>query len=301
MKKIISFDIGGTSIKYGVVNKEGEILLKDKLPSPKKDCCITIPENLISIIKNLSKRYEISGVSVSTAGQIDSKKGEVIFSSDNLPGYSGCKIVKSISDSVNLDCTLENDVNCAAIGEMWRGAAMGRNTLFCMTLGTGIGGAIIINGKLYKGAGGFAGEIGHTIINEHGEKCSCGGQGCYERYASTSSMIRNYMKNSVVKYEIDGIKIMEKVNRNDPIAISIYNEFLDHIVTGLVNITHLLDPGLIVIGGGISEQGEPFFTELNKKFKEAVLESYASYTKIVKAKLGNDAGLLGAAYLYFDN
>lgn len=301
MKKIISFDIGGTFIKYGVVNKEGEILLKDKLPSPKKDCSITIPENLINIIKNLSKQYEISGVSVSTAGQVDSKKGEVIFSSENLPGYSGCKIVKSISGSVNLDCTLENDVNCAAMGEMWKGAAIGRNTLFCMTLGTGIGGAIIINRKLYKGAGGFAGEIGHTIINEHGESCSCGGQGCYERYASTSSMIRNYMKNSGVKDEIDGIKIMEKVKRNDPIAIRIYDEFLDHIVTGLVNITHLLDPGLIVIGGGISEQGEPFFTELNKRFKEAVLESYASYTKIVKAKLGNDAGLLGAAYLYFNN
>lgn len=301
MKKVISFDIGGTFIKYGVVNADGEILVKDKFPSPDKNCSITIPEHLTRIIKNLSKHHEISGVSISTTGQIDSMKGEVIFSSDNLPDYSGCKIVKTIENSTGLKCILENDVNCAAIGEMWKGAAAGRNTLFCMTIGTGIGGAIIIDGKLYKGTGGFAGEIGHTIINEHGEKCNCGKQGCYERYASTSSFIRNYIKSSGVKDQIDGIEIMRKVNENDSTAIRTYDEFLDHIVTGLVNVTHLLDPGLIVIGGGISEQGEPFFNELNKKFKEAVLESYASYTKIVKAELGNDAGLLGAAYIFYNN
>jgi glucokinase len=301
LKKVISFDIGGTFIKYGVVNSEGEILMKTKFPSPDKDCGTAIPEHLINVINNLSKEYEISGVAISTAGQVDSKKGEVVFASDNLPDYSGAKIVKIISESTKLKCILENDVNAAAIGEMWKGAAIGKDTFFCMTLGTGIGGAIIINGKLYNGAGGFAGEIGHTIINEQGEKCNCGGHGCYERYASTSSLLRNYIKESGIKGEVSGIEIIKKVNENDPIAIKIYNEFLDHIVTGLVNITHLLDPGLIVIGGGISEQGEPFFNELNKKFKDTVLKSYASYTKIVKAKLGNDAGLLGAAYLYFNN
>lgn len=299
MKKVVSFDIGGTFIKYGVVNEEGEILIKDKVPSPDRNCAVSIPKRLIDVINDLSKEYEISGVAISTAGQVDSEKGEIIFASDNLPGYSGSKIVKVITDAAKLKCIVENDVNAAAAGEMWKGAAMGKDTFFCMTLGTGIGGAIIINGKLHKGAGGFAGEIGHTIINEHGEKCNCGGQGCYERYASTSALIRNYKKESEIRDEVSGIEIINKVHEKDSIAIKIYNEFLDHIVTGLVNITHLLDPGLIVIGGGISEQGKPFFAELNKRFKDTVLKSYASYTKIVQAKLGNDAGLLGAAYLFF--
>lgn len=299
LKKVVCFDIGGTFIKYGVVNEEGRILMKSKFTTPNENCAVSIPEHLISVINTLSKEYEISGVAISTAGQVDSEKGEIIFASDNLPGYSGSKIVKIITNSAKLKCIVENDVNAAAVGEMWKGAAAGENTFFCMTLGTGIGGAIIINGKLYKGAGGFAGEIGHTIINENGEKCNCGGKGCYERYASTSSLIRKYLKESGIKGEISGIEIIEKLNKNDPIAIRVYNEFLDHIVTGLVNITHLMDPGLIVIGGGISEQGEPFFAELNKKFKNMVLKSYASYTKIVQAKLGNDAGLLGAAYLFF--
>lgn len=299
MKKVISFDIGGTFIKYGVVNSEGEILMKSKFPTPNKDCSLAIPEHLINIINNLSKEYEISGIAVSTAGQVDTKKGEIIFA-QNLPGYTGAKISKTITDSTKLNCILENDVNSAAIGEMWKGAAAGKDTFFCMTLGTGIGGAIIINGKLYNGIGGFAGEIGHTIINEHGEKCNCGGEGCYERYASTSSLIRNYIIESESKDEINGIEIIKKVNENDPIANKVYNEFLNHVITGLVNVTHLLDPGLIVIGGGISEQGEAFFAELDKRFKEKVLKAYAPYTKIAQAKLGNDAGLLGAAYLFFN-
>lgn len=297
MVNIASFDIGGTFIKYGIINENGEILFKSKFKSPKQDCKNTIPNELIVKIRELQNKFIIHSVGISTTGKIDSKKGEIVFASNNLPGYTGAKLSETIKRETGLNCFVENDVNAVALGELWKGAGKGKENFFCMALGTGIGGAIIINNKLYKGIGEGAGEVGHTVIELNGEKCGCGGYGCCERYASTSALIRRYAdKAGINEQDIDGETLINKVKAGEALAINVYNDFLDTVAICLVNITHFLDPGLIIVGGGISAQGKPFFDEVSKRFKEKVMPSYAEYTEIAQAKLENDAGIIGAAY-----
>jgi glucokinase len=307
MESIACFDVGGTFIKYGFIDNKGEFLIKGELQTPKEKCGELIPRMIVNKINEFNNKFHIKAVGISTAGQVDSKKGEIIFASENLPGYTGTKIAQYIYDNTGLQCTVENDVNAAAMGELSKGAAKGVDTFVCITLGTGIGGAIVINGKVHKGIGGGAGELGHMIINKGGEQCACGLKGCYERYGSTSAFVRSYKKELEAKgnevedmKDINGKSIMEKVFNDDEIAVKVYDKFLDNIVTGLVGITHILDPGLIVIGGGISSQGDIFFNEINKRFKKKIMPSYGKYTEIVQAKLTNDAGLFGAYYLVME-
>ncbi len=297
MGNIACFDVGGTFIKYGILDIEGNILFKDKIPSPIEDCKKQIPLLISEQVNEMSNKYDIFAIGVSTAGKVDSHNGEIIFASNNLPNYTGAKISKDIKMLTGLDCFVENDVNAAAMGEYWKGAGKGIDNFVCITLGTGIGAAIIINGKLHKGVKEGAGELGHTIINEDGDSCSCGRKGCYERYASTSALVRKYeIIANLPMGAVTGKDILAKVKDKEQLATEIYNKFLNHIATGIVNITHILDPGLIVIGGGISEAGELFFQGLNDAFSKIVMPSYGEYTKIAQAKLGNDAGLVGACY-----
>lgn len=295
MKNIACFDIGGTFIKYAIINSNGEIILKNKIPTPDNDCKNTIPNLIIQRTKLMREDYEIHGIGISTAGIVDPESG-LITLAPNLQGYDGANMIEDIQTGTGLKVAIENDVNAAAIGEMWKGSAKGRNTFVCITIGTGVGSGIVINGKVIKGANGAAGELGHIIINEDGEKCNCGKIGCYERYASTSAFIRNYLQ-GVKDESITGEEIMNRVDRGEPWAIEVYNKFLDNITTGIVSLVHLLDPGLIVIGGGISAQGERFFKEIRNRFSERALSIYTKNTQIVQAELINDAGIYGAAYL----
>ena len=299
MKRIICFDIGGTTIKYAVVNEYGEILFQDRFPTPKGRCSENIPSKISEIISKLRENFKINGIGISSAGIIDSEKG-VIVRADNLQGFSGTPICEIVKKSTGLTTIIENDVNAAAIGEMWLGAARGRKDFICITLGTGIGGAIVVNGNLVKGVGGGAGEIGHIMLNENGENCVCGGTGCFERYASTAALIRMYEKRAkqigIAIDEIDGEKIMNRVEDGEELASEVFDNFISHLANGIITITHLLDPGLIIIGGGISAQNEKFFKKLNDKFAAGVIKDYVKHTKIVQAQLKNDAGIYGACY-----
>ena len=302
MKNVACFDVGGTFIKYAVINSEGEILFKDKFPTPIFNCKETIPENMIRKIEELSGNFQLHAVGICTAGLVDSKNG-IVTMANNFPGYSGARLSEAVKKGTGLNTFVENDVNAAALGEMWKGAARGNDTFVCIALGTGVGGAIIIDGKVVKGVSGAAGEIGHIIIEEKGEKCGCGNIGCYERYASTSAFIRSYINKAlrqnidITENEVDGEYIMKLVNSGDKLALEVYNQFLDHVVTGIVSVTHLLDPGLIVVGGGISATGQVFFQELNNRFRKRAMKDYAEHTSIVQAQLKNDAGIYGACYI----
>ncbi|MGM9974890.1 MAG: ROK family protein [Clostridiaceae bacterium] len=301
MVNIACFDVGGTFIKFAVITIDGEILTKNKFPSPTENCRIAVPEGIIGKAKELMKEYEIAAVAISTAGVVDSQEGSIIFATDNLPGYTGARLKASIEEALKLPVAVENDVNAAAMGELWMGAGKDRDSFLCLTLGTGIGGAVVINGKLYKGINNGAGEVGHIIIEEDGEPCTCGNSGCFERYASTSALIRGYLREAQKEglniSSITGEEIMEKVKEEESLALKVYKRFLKNLVRGLVSLTHVLDPGLIVIGGGISSQGKPFFEEVNELFREQVITTYRKGTEIVPAKLKNDAGLYGACYL----
>lgn len=298
MGNSICFDIGGTFVKYGIIDDEGNILVKNKFPSPENDCKNRIPEQLVERIRELEGIYDFSSIGISTAGQVDSKEGVIVYATENLPGYTGTRLSEVLTSRTGLRCCVENDVNAAALGEMWKGAGAYADTFLCLTLGTGIGGAIIINRRLYKGAGGGAGEFGHMILRQGDRPCNCGMVGCYERYASTSAFIRNYKAGTGGNgNDISGEMILEEVRKGNKPAVEIYDRFLEDVTAGLASLTHIFDPGLIIVGGGISAQGKPFFDELNRRLKKMVMHSYADHTTIVQAALQNDAGLLGAKYL----
>ncbi|SCY78647.1 ROK family protein [Alkaliphilus peptidifermentans] len=302
MNKIICFDVGGTFIKYAIIDEAGTIHFKSKNPTPKSNCNETIPILMESLVREMSCHFHINGIGISTAGNVDPVKGEIIFASENIPGYTGAQLSKVLFDKLKLPCKVENDVNAAALGESWMGAGKHTSNFVCLTLGTGIGGAIIAEGKLIKGIKNGSGEIGHMVIVENGVPCGCGGSGCYERYASTSALVDAYEKAAGIETgSLDGKIVFNKVLAKDPVAINVYKTFIQHVVTGLVNLTYLLDPGLILIGGGISEAGNTFFEDLNREFSLRVMPSYKNHTHIKKAMLGNDAGLLGACKIALNN
>ena len=303
LKYCLSFDVGGTFIKYAVIDNEGKIHLKNKIKTPGFPCNETIPEAMLKVYKELQVNHKFDCIGISTAGQVNWKKGSVHYATDTLPNYTGTDFTEAIGNKLELPLFVDNDVNSAAIGEMWMGSAKDTKNFLCLTLGTGVGGAICVDGKIYRGENFSAGEVGHFAIVPNGDKCTCGLKGCYERYASTSALIRMYTEEVSKKYgnnnEFTGEYIIDLYFKGDEIANKVYNEFLDNIAYGLANLSHILDPGVIIVGGGISAQGKPFFDEINMRFKKFALPAYAKNTVIKQAILLNDAGVIGAAFNSF--
>ncbi len=290
---ILSFDIGGTSIKYGVVDRNGTIVHKDSVKTPDADCKNAIPALIINIFQKLPKDHKIGAIGISTAGLIDSEKGIVTLSA-NLPGYTGCKLKDKIEPKTGVKVFVENDANCAALGEMWKGAGQNSKFIVFLTLGTGVGGACILNEKLYKGFHGFAGEFarlaGNSSILEKKERTDF----LFDKTASTSSLVSRYQK---LKGEtINGLELMNKVKYKEETALKIYDDFIDSLCGGLDTVVSLFDPEVIVVGGGISAQGDFFFSHLNKVFQQYIPKGYEDVL-IKKAILENDAGIYGAAYI----
>ncbi len=302
----MSFDIGGTYIKYAIIDNKGDIHLKDKIKTPGYPGNKTIPKVIIDTVLNFKNKFDIKCLGISTAGQVDIDQGKIIYATDNIPGYSGTDFTLAVSENLGLHIFVDNDVNCAALGEMWMGSGRGVSNFLCMTIGTGIGGAIVIDGKIYRGSSFSAGEIGHCVIIRDGAECTCGKKGCYESYASISALVKMYREQLVwngldVKENYSGEYIVDLYYKGDSIATKVYEEFLDYIAYGIANICEILDPQMVIIGGGISAQGERFFSEINNNFKKYITGVHSRNTKIIQASLLNDAGVLGAAFNIFSH
>ncbi len=289
--RVLAFDIGGTAIKIGVINEKGEILESRETPTLAKEG----GEALMSrILKIIGEYKAIDRVGISTAGQVDHIDGKIIFASENLPGWTGMEIKKRIEEAYNLPTAVENDVNAAAIGEAYYGAAVEDKTFLCLAYGTGIGGAIVEEGKIYRGAFGSAGEFGHTITHVGGNDCNCGGKGCYETYASTTALV-NRVKLELGLEEANGRLIFKLLEEGDEKVKAVLHDWLHEIIMGLVNFVHIFNPSLIVLGGGIMVQ--PYIVNyLKENLSKYVMPNYGA-VKVASAKLGNNAGILGAAYM----
>lgn len=300
MNNIACFDIGGTFIKYGLMDSKGHLLLKDKVETPRSNIQKLLPELLCEKVKCLQNDYPISGIGISSCGLIDSEKGEILFS-NNLQGYTGMKLAEILSNKVNIPVSVENDVKSACFGEMWKGAIQGKRDVVFLTLGTGIGSTIIIDGNIVNGSNRLAGELGHTVIVNDGRPCSCGRKGCYERYAAASALVKDYIeeknKNGEIVERISGEEIMQLAIDHDPVALTVYKRFIQYISVGLANIIHLLNPEAIIIGGGIAEQAEQFIQDINNDLKKEIMNIYYQDSFVFSAELGNDAGLYGACYI----
>lgn len=286
--KILAFDIGGTEIKYAFCDEKFNLTDKKSIPTNAHEGGKRIIERIVEIIKSCDG---IDRIGISTAGQVNSLKGEIIFATDSIPGYTGTKIKEIIEAETGIPTAVENDVNSAAIGEAIFGAAKGNDSFICLTYGTGIGGAIYLDNKLFTGASFSAGEFGHMVIHAGGKNCTCGGKGCYEAYASAGALVRNVEEKTGRK--MNGREIFESFD--DPEIRNIIDDWIDDIVVGLKSLIYIFNPSLIVAGGGIMNE-EYITAEINKRLENELMASYRN-VRIVKALMGNDANKLGVAYL----
>lgn len=286
--KILAFDIGGTEIKYAFCDENFNLSEKKSVPTNAHEGGKRIIERIVEIIKDCGGADRIG---ISTAGQIDSEKGSVIYATDSIPGYTGTKIKEIIESETGIPTAVENDVNSAAIGEAVFGAAKGCPNFICLTYGTGIGGAIFLDGKLFTGCSFSAGEFGHMITHANGRDCTCGGKGCYEAYASARALVNNVREK--LGREMNGREIFAEFE--NPEIRTLIDEWIDEIVIGLKSLIYIFNPPLIVAGGGIMNE-KYIIDEINNRLHTQLMGSF-NEVKIVKALMGNDANKLGAAYI----
>jgi len=292
--KILSADIGGTSIKAALVDEAGNLIDFKETPTESAIGGIHVMENLLKLLRS----YEgFDAIGISTAGQVDSLLGEIIFANENIPGYTGMKVREIIEKEFSVPVRVENDVNCAALGEINFGAGKSSQDLICLTYGTGIGGALIFDRKIHKGKDGIAGEFGHMVIHPGGRACNCGQRGCYESYASARVLVEEAMK---MDPDCDnGRRLFQKIHEGDALMTELLDAWAKEVSYGLVNIIHIFNPALIVLGGGVLEQ-DLAFQSIKKYTFSQIMDSFKN-VQLVKASLGNKAGLLGAASLYINS
>ena len=297
MMYYICIDIGGTSIKYGVLSEKGEIFIDGTVSTKvteKENFILSDVEKLVRNILDEYRNYEIKGICVSTAGVVNPEKGEIAYAGPTIPKYTGTKIKEELEKEFSISCEVENDVNCAGLGEYWKGAGKGSNSMVCLTIGTGIGGSVILDGKLLNGIGYTAGEIGYMDVN-----------GSYiQNIASSKYLVEKVQKEKVEKEgitdAITGVDIFELAKKGDEICIAGINEIISNLAVGVRNIIYLLNPEVIVIGGGITAQKEYLEEKIRKEVNDGMISDMFRKTRIELAQQGNQAGLLGALYNFLN-
>ncbi len=290
-KHWISIDVGGTEIKFGVFGANGELIYHDKRETPNVGANVRIPEAVAGIVQDMLDRCgPMEGVGISTAGVVDTESGEIIFAGGTIPEYKGANLKRIVTERFSLPAAVANDVNAAAIGEWWKGAAAGVDDFFCITLGTGIGGAMFCGGRLVTGAHNRAGEIGHSLYDKNSDTT-------YEQRASMSALLK-LASRELPCFDGSGFTLFEQAKAGNTRYLDVIDRWTDEIARGIAGIIVMSDPSLIVIGGGVSEQGEYLLDKINLR-ATAYLPSGFSQTELAVAKLGNKAALYGAIYPYF--
>ena len=308
----IGIDVGGTNIAAGLVDDLGKLVYKTSCPTVKtfgseKVVCDII--NLIKEIKEKNRDSDINFIGMGIPGAVDAVEQRV-YACSNVP-ISGVDIKGIIEKETNIETRIGNDANCAALGELLFGVDDDLSNAIMVTLGTGIGGGIILNKKIYSGVNGSAGEFGHISIKMNGKKCSCGARGCFEQYASATALIeqaKTAMKENqtsalwkVVNGDISAVTgktVFDAVKEyDDSIAKKVLDKYIDYLSIGIKDLLRCFEPDVVIIGGGISAGKDLILKPLNDKLQKIFSRFKMLKTKIVVAKFGNDAGILGAAFL----
>ena len=290
--KIITFDVGGTAIKFGMVDENFEVLFSEEFPTNEfEDTDNMVMYAMESKLREYEGQYDAIGIS--TAGQVDFENGMIHDGVGNIPNYNHSDLRGTFEKIFNVPVAVDNDVNCAAIGEAHFGAARGAKDFLCLTYGTGVGGCIYINGDVYRGSKFAAGEFGHMATHKDGRPCTCGRIGCYEAY-SACRVFTKAVSDRMGK-KMSGREIFKEENLKNPIVIEEMDKWEDEIALGLRNLCYIFNPSLIVLGGGI--MSEILLLGHIRHKVNMQLEPNYKHVKIEKAQLGNKAGMLGAAYL----
>ncbi len=310
MKQYIGFDIGGTFVKGGIVDESGKLLVFDSIPTDTKNIVSDLAGFANKLIDKAGlNRDKISGIGMGIPGMIDSENGVVTFAG-NLD-WKNFAIGYELSAVTGFVVKITNDANAAALGEARFGAGKEYTDSILVTLGTGVGGGIVIDGKLFSGRHSQGGEIGHMVIERGGLKCTCGRRGCFEVYSSATALIRDTKRAMIENVDsemwqdytpetVDGLTAFSHA-KTDRTAAKIIENYENNLVCGLVNLANIFRPDVIMLGGGIANQGENLTKPVQKKFdSELFAHGLGVAVPIVKASLGNKAGVMGAAAYAMD-
>ncbi|MCI6677011.1 MAG: ROK family protein [Clostridiales bacterium] len=287
MRQYICIDIGGTSIKYGVLEQSGQFLTTGEMPTEAHLGGPSIMEKAKQIIREFLSSYTPSGICVSTAGMVDCKKGRITYSSPLIPNYTGTEIRSILEREFQIPCEVENDVNCAGLAEYFAGAGRGSSICLCLTIGTGIGGSIIINDSVFHGFSGSGCEIGYMHLPG----------GSFQDLGSSKILVERVTQiKSLTPGNINGKWIFEHAKAGDADCIAAIDEMVDILGMGIANICYVVNPEVVILGGGIMAQKEYLYDKLRASIDHYLLPSISKHTKLAFAQNQNQAGMLGAYY-----
>ncbi|MBM7650050.1 glucokinase [Bacillus ectoiniformans] len=310
-KWLVAVDLGGTTTKIAFVNDYGEIIKKWEIVTDKSESGKKIVLNIAkSIDEKLDEMHvskqQLAGIGMGAPGPVDVEKG-IIYEAVNLGWENNYPLKNILEVETGLSAVIDNDANCAALGEMWKGAGNGAKDLVCVTLGTGVGGGVIANGDIVHGTHGAAGEIGHiTVVPEHGFQCNCGKQGCLETVASATGVVNLAVKEleqsnmaSVLRGQdaFSAKMVFDAAREGDELAAMTVDRLAFYLGLALANLGNALNPDKIVIGGGVSKAGDVLLIPVQKYFQKFAFNSVKHSTLLDLAVLENDAGVIGAAWL----
>ena len=293
MKKYICIDIGGTAIKYGVLTENAEVLWKRSMKTEAKKGGPEILNKVIRIVEELTDRNrgDISGICISTAGMVDTKEGSIFHSAPLIPDYAGTQFKKTLEDRFHIPCEVENDVNCAGLAECRSGAAQGCEVALVLTVGTGIGGCILLNGKVFHGFSNSACEIGYMHMDGSD----------FQTLGAASILNKKVAKRKGDPVEQwNGYRIFEEAKKGDKVCLQAIEEMVDVLGKGIANICYVINPEIVVLGGGIMAQEEFLKERMEKALKKYLIPSIAGHTRLAFARHQNDAGMIGALYHFQD-
>ncbi len=313
-KLALGIDLGGTNSRCAVVDDTGKVLLNNRMPTPKNGGFEAVSDTLAKLVNKTVAdfgvdRSEYLGTCAACPGIVNSVKG-IVYDTPNLQ-LKDAPLGQRLTELTGIKTILENDANAAGYGEFFAGVAKGCSTMLMITIGTGIGGAIVLDNKLWKGVDGLAGEIGHLIVENNGRPCGCGGKGCIETYASASSIQKRFVeeleagRKSVLASREDYATITcedifnTAMDDQDELALEIIDSATHYIANLCAGMANLLNPEMMVIYGGVIQAGDFLFDKINEKYKILPFKRAIDRMKIVPAELGGDAGVIGAAGCVF--
>ena len=313
MNYYVGMDLGGTNTKIGLVDEGGNIIfttiVKTESMEGFEKTIERLSKILIEQVKGSNINYDdVKGVGLGVPGPVVNERVVKLWA--NFPWPKEVDLAAEFEKNLNKKVKVDNDVNVITLGEMWKGAAQGYTNVLGLAIGTGIGGGIITNSKLVSGKNGGGGEVGHTKVEKDGKLCGCGQNGCWEAYASATGLVREansrmvvnknnllYEKITSMGRELEAKDIFDAAKEGDEFSLSLVDYEAEYIAFGIGNILNTLDPEIIVIGGGVALAGDILFSRINENLKKYALPSTLENLKILPAQLGNDAGIIGAAYL----
>jgi len=311
MSLTIGIDVGGTKVLGGVVDESGKVLTTARKDTPRQGGS-ALTQTIADVAKELLQQHSVASVGVSAAGFVSSDR-KTMLATPNIADWNGVDLDHQLVELIGLPVVIENDANSAAWGEAKFGAGKNQNHMMMLTVGTGIGGGIVVNGALYRGAFGIAAEFGHMRVVPEGHICGCGARGCFEQYASGNALLRHAREAINASPEVarnllsrgdgtvaglTGQAITEAARDGDPVALAAFNTTGQWLGAGIASLAVLLDPACVVIGGGVIDAGEILLKPTRESLKRNMpFAGKHPYPEIIAAQLGNEAGLVGVADL----